>query len=394
MGIDPGFRTGCKIVIIDLNGNFKEYKAIFPHERNRKEDSEAVVMDFIHKYKVELISIGNGTASKETSAFVSDVLKRNNVTVTVFVASEAGASVYSASELAGKEFPNLDVTVRGAISIARRVQDPLAELVKIDPKAIGVGQYQHDVNPGGLKSSLGATVESCVNYVGVELNTSSAELLSHVSGIGAAVAENIVRRRSDKGSFKNKAELLEVPRLGERIFEQCAGFLRIAQGDNPLDNSAIHPESYAIVEKMARDLGVDIKRLIGNEDLIAKIKPADYVTDSIGMPSLLDILQELKKPGFDPRKEFTSVVFSSEINKLEDLKVDMVLTGVVTNVTNFGAFVDIGVHQDGLVHISKMSVKYVKDPHEVVSVGDTVKVKVLAIDLALKRVSLEIKPEN
>jgi len=390
MGIDPGFRTGCKIVIIDLNGNFKEYKAIFPHEKNRKEEAEAVVMGFINKYKVELISIGNGTASKETSAFVNEVLKRNNVGVTVFVASEAGASVYSASELAGKEFPDLDVTVRGAISIARRVQDPLAELVKIDPKAIGVGQYQHDVNQFGLKNSLDATVESCVNYVGVELNTSSAQLLAHVSGIGPAIAENIVRQRSDKGSFKNKKELLRVAKLGARTFEQCAGFLRIAQGDNPLDNSAIHPESYAVVEKMAKDLGVDIQKLIANQDLIAKINPADYVTDSIGLPSLRDILQELAKPGFDPRKEFTSVVFSAEINKLEDLKVDMVLPGVVTNVANFGAFVDIGVHQDGLIHISKLSKKFVKDPHDVVSVGDTIKVKVLAIDLALKRVSLEM----
>jgi len=390
MGIDPGFRTGCKIAIIDLNGNFKEYKAIFPHEKNRKEEAEAVVMGFINKYKVELISIGNGTASKETSAFVNEVLKRNNVGVTVFVASEAGASVYSASELAGKEFPDLDVTVRGAISIARRVQDPLAELVKIDPKAIGVGQYQHDVNQMGLKNSLDATVESCVNYVGVELNTSSAQLLAHVSGIGPAIAENIVRQRSDKGSFKNKKELLQVAKLGARTFEQCAGFLRIAQGDNPLDNSAIHPESYAVVEKMAKDLGVDIQKLIANQNLIAKINPNNYVTDSIGLPSLRDILQELVKPGFDPRKEFTSVVFSAEINKLEDLKVDMVLPGVVTNVANFGAFVDIGVHQDGLIHISKLSKKFVKDPHDVVSVGDTIKVKVLAIDLALKRVSLEM----
>jgi len=390
MGIDPGFRTGCKIVIIDLNGNFKEYKAIFPHEKNRKEEAEAVVIGFINKYKVELISIGNGTASKETSAFVNEVLKRNNVGVTVFVASEAGASVYSASELAGKEFPDLDVTVRGAISIARRVQDPLAELVKIDPKAIGVGQYQHDVNQMGLKNSLDATVESCVNYVGVELNTSSAQLLAHVSGIGPAIAENIVRQRLDKGSFKNKKELLQVAKLGARTFEQCAGFLRIAQGDNPLDNSAIHPESYAVVEKMAKDLGVDIQKLIANQDLIAKINPAEYVTESIGLPSLRDILQELAKPGFDPRKEFTNVVFSAEINKLEDLKVDMVLPGVVTNVANFGAFVDIGVHQDGLIHISKLSKKFVKDPHDVLSVGDTIKVKVLAIDLALKRVSLEM----
>ncbi len=391
MGIDPGFRTGCKIVIIDQNGNFKEYKAIFPHETQKKKDeAEAILMGFINTYKVELISIGNGTASKETNAFVNDVLKKNNTKVMVFVASEAGASVYSASEVAGKEFPDLDVTVRGAISIARRVQDPLAELVKIDPKAIGVGQYQHDVNQWGLKKSLDATVESCVNYIGVELNTSSLELLSYVSGIGKVVAGNILRYRLENGSFNNKTELLQVAKLGEKIFEQSAGFLRIAQGENPLDNSAIHPESYVIVEKMAQDLGADIKKLIGNQDLIAKINAADYVTDAIGMPTLQDILQELKKPGFDPRKEFTSVAFSSEINKLEDLKVDMVLEGVVTNVTNFGAFVDIGVHHDGLMHISKMSNKYIKDPHDVVAVGDTIKVKVLAIDLALKRISLEM----
>lgn len=390
MGIDPGFRTGCKVVIIDQNGNFKEYKAIFPHEQNRKNEAEDVLMGFINKYKVELISIGNGTASKETSIFVKEVLAKNNAVVTVFVASEAGASVYSASEAAGKEFPDLDVTVRGAISIARRVQDPLAELVKIDPKAIGVGQYQHDVNQFELKKSLDATVESCVNYIGVELNTFSVELLSYVSGIGRGVAGNILRYRMENGSFNNKTELLQVAKLGDKIFQQCAGFLRIAQGDNPMDNSAIHPESYAIVEKMAKDLGVDIKKLIGNQDLTSEINPAEYVTDTIGMPTLLDILQELKKPGFDPRKEFTSVAFSAEINKLEDLKVDMVLDGVVTNVTNFGAFVDIGVHQDGLMHISKMSDKYVKDPHDVVAVGDTIKVRVAAIDLALKRISLEM----
>jgi protein Tex len=390
MGVDPGFRTGCKIVVIDRNGNFKEYKAIFPHENNRRDEAEAVVMGFINKYGVELISIGNGTASKETSAFVNQVLKKNNIAITVYVASEAGASVYSASELAGKEFPELDVTVRGAISIARRVQDPLAELVKIDPKAIGVGQYQHDVDQFGLKNSLDATVESCVNYVGVELNTSSAELLSYVSGIGKTVAGNIVRLRSENGSFKNKKELMKVPKLGAKIFELSAGFLRIAQGDDPLDNSAIHPESYSIVEKMAEDLGVDIKKLIGNEELAGEIVPAKYVTDSVGLPTLRDIVQELKKPGFDPRKEFTSVVFSAEINKLEDLKVDMVLNGSVTNVTNFGAFVDIGVHQDGLMHISKMSSKYVKDPNDIVAVGDTIKVKVLSIDCALKRVSLEM----
>ncbi len=392
MGVDPGFRTGCKVAVIDRNGNFKEYKAIFPHEKNRRDEAEEIVMGFIRKYEIELISIGNGTASKETHAFFNEVVKNNNVKVTVYVASEAGASVYSASELAGKEFPDLDVTVRGAISIARRVQDPLAELVKIDPKAIGVGQYQHDVNQFQLKESLDGTVESCVNYIGVELNTSSPELLSYVSGIGRTVAANIVKFRSENGSFKNKTQLLQVPKLGEKIFEQCAGFLRIAQGDNPLDNSAIHPESYPIVEQMAKDLGIDIARLVANEALIGKINLNKYISATIGMPTLQDIVQELKKPGCDPRKQFATVDFSQEINSLEDLKVDMVLPGVVTNVTNFGAFIDIGVHTDGLLHISKMSKKFVKDPHDIVSVGDHIKVKVLVVDLNLRRVSLELIP--
>lgn len=395
MGIDPGFRTGCKIALIDRNGNFKEYKAVFPHEpQNKKEEAERILLDLIDTYDVELISIGNGTASKETFVFVSQALKKYDREVEVFVASEAGASVYSASEVAGKEFPDLDVTIRGAISIARRVQDPLAELVKIDPKSIGVGQYQHDVNQAGLKKSLEAVVESCVNYVGAELNTSSAELLSYISGIGKSVAGNIVRYRSLNGSFKNKTELLQVPKLGERVFEQCAGFLRIAEGDNPLDNSAIHPESYGIVEKMASSIGMDIKKLIGNHEVVAKINPVDYVTETIGIPTLTDILKELEKPGSDPRKEFTSVKFSTEINKIEDLAVDMVLEGTVTNVTNFGAFVDIGVHQDGLMHISRMSEKYVKNPHDIVSVGDNIKVKIIAIDKELKRIGLEMAKDS
>jgi protein Tex len=395
MGIDPGFRTGCKVAVIDPNGNFKEYKAIFPHEpQNKKEEAEAVLTGFINKYEIELISIGNGTASKETFIFVNEVLKKIDSPVMVFVASEAGASVYSASPVAAREFPELDVTVRGAISIARRVQDPLAELVKIDPKSIGVGQYQHDVNQLELKKSLDATVESCVNHIGVELNTSSVELLSYVSGIGRVVAGNVVRYRSEHGSFKNKRELLQVSKLGAKTFEQCAGFLRIAQGDNPLDNSAIHPESYAIVEKMAEDLGADIKNLIGNLDLVARINPEGYIAGSIGMPTLLDILLELKKPGSDPRREFSGPQFSAGINKLEDLKPDMVLEGTVTNVTNFGAFVDIGVHQDGLMHISKMSKKYVKDPHDVVSVGDNIKVKVISIDPELKRIALEMAKDQ
>ncbi len=391
MGIDPGFRTGCKIAIIDENGNFTQYKSIFPHEpQNKKEEAEVILLELINKYAVELISIGNGTASKETSIFVHEFVKRHNLKTNAFVVNEAGASVYSASDTAVKEFPDLDVTVRGAISIARRVQDPLAELVKIEPKSIGVGQYQHDVNQMELKRSLEEVIESCVNYVGVELNTSSTQLLSYVSGIGKTIAANIVRYRSENGSFKNKMELLKIPKLKEKVFEQCAGFLRIVSSDNPLDNSAIHPESYAIAEKMAYDLGSGIKEIIGNESLISKIKVSNYVTDKIGIPTLNDILTELRKPGLDPREEFNSFNFSSEINEIDDLKIDMVLDGTVTNVTNFGAFVDIGVHQDGLLHISQMSNKYVKDPHDIVSVGDNIKVKVVSVNKDLKRISLAL----
>lgn len=391
MGIDPGFRTGCKIAVIDANGNFTQYKSIFPHApQNKKEDAEVILLELINKYAAELISIGNGTASKETSIFVHEFIKKHNLKATAFVVNEAGASVYSASDTAIKEFPDLDVTVRGAISIARRVQDPLAELVKIEAKSIGVGQYQHDVNQMELKKSLEAVVESCVNYVGVELNTSSTHLLSYVSGIGRTIAANIVRYRSENGSFKNKAELLKIPKLKEKVFEQCAGFLRIVSSDNPLDNSAIHPESYAIAQRMAYDLGCGIKEIIGNETLISKIRVADYVTDKIGIPTLNDILSELKKPGLDPRKEFNSFSFSSEINEIADLKIDMVLEGTVTNVTNFGAFVDIGVHLDGLLHISQMSNKYVLNPHDIVSVGDNIKVKVVSMNKDLKRISLAL----
>lgn len=391
MGIDPGFRTGCKIAIIDENGNFTRHKSIFPHEpQNKKEEAEGILLDLINKYGVELISIGNGTASKESSIFVNELIKKHNLRAKAFVVNEAGASVYSASDSAIKEFPDLDVTVRGAISIARRVQDPLAELVKIDPKSIGVGQYQHDVNQMELKRSLEAVVESCVNYVGVELNTSSAQLLSYVSGIGKPIAANIVHYRYENGSFKNKMELLKIPKLKEKIFEQCAGFLRIAASDNPLDNSAIHPECYAIVEKMAKDIGAGIKEMIGNEKLISKINVSDYVTGQTGIPTLQDILKELKKPGLDPREEFNSFSFNNEINEISDLKIDMVLAGTITNVTKFGAFVDIGVHQDGLLHISQMSNKYIKDPNDIVSVGDNIKVKIMSINKELKRISLAL----
>lgn len=390
MGVDPGFRTGCKVAIIDRNGNYKEYKPIFPHEPVcRLQEAQEIIVDFIKKYNVELIAIGNGTASKETVNFINIVLRKNNLKAKVIVVSEAGASVYSASPLAVSEFPDLDVTVRGAISIARRLQDPLAELVKIDPKSIGVGQYQHDVNQTQLKKNLDATVESCVNYVGVNLNSASAELLSYVAGIGKLAAKNIVQYRAKNGSFKNKKELLNVSMFGEKTFTQCSGFLRIADGDNPLDNSAIHPESYPIVEKMAQDLSMTPEQLIGNTSAISKINLKNYISDTVGMLTLNDIISELKKPGVDPRKDFSFTEFSSEINSIEDLKENMILDGTVTNVTNFGAFVDIGVHQDGLVHISKLSDKFVSNPYEVVSVGQTIKVKVLKVDVDLSRISLE-----
>ncbi|MDD5101699.1 MAG: Tex family protein [Endomicrobiaceae bacterium] len=390
MGVDPGFRSGCKIAIIDKNGNFKEYKPIFPHEPMcRLEESQAIVVNFIKKYNVELIAIGNGTASKETVNFINFVLKKNELKAKAIVVSEAGASVYSASPLAVSEFPDLDVTVRGAISIARRLQDPLAELVKIDPKSIGVGQYQHDVNQTHLKKNLDDTVESCVNFVGVNLNSSSSELLSYVAGIGKLAAKNIVQYRVKNGSFNNKNELLNVSMFGPKTFTQCAGFLRIANGDTPLDNSAIHPESYHIVEKMASDLSMTPENLIGNITAISRINLKNYISDTVGSLTLNDIIAELKKPGVDPRKDFSSTEFSSDINSMEDLKENMVLDGTVTNVTNFGAFVDIGVHQDGLVHISKLSDKFISSPHEVVSVGDTIKVKVLKVDQDLARISLE-----
>jgi len=391
MGIDPGYRSGCKVAVIDQKGDFKKYYAIYPHEPQKKKDeAEKILLDLIEQYKVELISIGNGTASKETDIFVRDVIKKQNLKVRSVVVSEAGASVYSASENAIKEFPDMDVTVRGAISIARRLQDPLAELVKIDPKSIGVGQYQHDIDQKELKRHLDMTVESCVNYVGVELNTASVELLSYVSGIGRAIADNIVLYRSEHGSFKSRKELNKVSKLGPRTFEQCGGFLRIRGSSNLLDNSAIHPETYHIVEKMAHDNKVSLYQMIGNEKFISLINIEKYVTEEFGIPTLTDILDELKKPGIDPRNEFKSVEFSAKINDLEDLKEEMILEGNVTNVTNFGAFVDIGVHQDGLIHISKLSDGFVKDPNDIVSVGDTVTVKVLDVDVALKRISLAL----
>ncbi len=389
MGVDPGFRTGCKVVVIDAKGDFKEFKVIYPHEKNRKAQAKEIVSGFIKKYNVELIAIGNGTASKESDIFIRRLIKENNLKLNSVVVSEVGASVYSASEVAAKEFPDEDVTVRGAISIARRLQDPLAELVKIDPKAIGVGQYQHDVNQVALKKALDQIVESCVNYVGVELNRASCELLAFVSGIGPTVANNIVKFRREKGPFQSRRELLKVAKLGPKVFEQSAGFLRIGSSVHPLDNSAIHPEAYLVVENMAQDYGMKLEKIIGNENLIDSIEIEKYISDDFGMPTLKDILAELKKPGRDPRKEFKSIIFSDSVNTMDDLFVGMTLEGIVTNVTNFGAFVDIGVHQDGLIHISQLSDSFVRNPQEIVSVGDEVKVEVLKIEISLKRIALK-----
>lgn len=392
LGIDPGFRTGCKVAALDPTGKFLEYQAVFPHQSAAQRETAArTLRRMIEQHRIELIAIGNGTASRETDAFVAEVLKALDPKPIKVIVSEAGASVYSASPVAIAEFPDLDVTVRGAISIARRLQDPLAELVKIDPKAIGVGQYQHDVDQKLLKQKLEATVESCVNYVGVDLNTASKELLTFVSGITGAIANNIVAYRNANGAFTQRRELLKVAKLGPKAFEQSAGFLRIRNGKNPLDNTAVHPESYAIVEQMAKDLGItrtEIQRI--PEQIKGKsLKP--YTTDTLGEPTLRDILAELEKPGRDPREEFKYATFQENITELKDLKVGMSLEGVVTNVANFGAFVDIGVHQDGLVHISQMADRFVQDPNQIVKVGQVVKVTVLEVNAALKRISLSMR---
>ena len=391
MGLDPGFRTGCKLAIINTNGDFKEHNTIFPHPPNdKKEKAENLLTKSINKYSIELIAIGNGTASKETKLFVNEVIKNHNLSCRSIIVSEAGASVYSASDTAKAEFPKLDVTVRGAISIARRLQDPLSELVKIDPKSIGVGQYQHDVNQTELKESLDFIVSSCVNLVGVDLNTASGQLLSYVSGIGKSIAASIIKHRSQHGSFSNKTELLRVTKLADKVFEQCAGFLRIPDAENPLDNSAIHPESYPIVEKMAQDFNLKVSQLIGKEEIISRIDASLYITKDRGLPTLNDILKELKKPGLDPREDFSSIEHSCEINQIQDLNTEMILEGAVTNVTNFGAFVDIGVHRDGLIHISRLSENFVKNPHDIISVGQRVKVKIISVDKELERINLEL----
>ncbi|MEH1923832.1 Tex family protein [Nostoc sp.] len=392
LAIDPGFRTGCKVAVLDQTGKFLEYQAVFPHQAAEQRLKAAqTVKNLIEKYKIELIAIGNGTASRETEEFVTQVLETIERKPVKVMVNESGASIYSASTVALEEFPDLDITVRGAISIGRRLQDPLAELVKIDPKSIGVGQYQHDVDQKLLKKKLDDTVESCVNYVGVDLNTASKELLTSVSGITATVANNIVAYRNQHGAFKNRRQLLKVPKLGPKAFEQAAGFLRIRGGDNPLDNTAVHPESYSVVEAIASDLNVPLNQVTQIAEKLKKTNLKKYVTDTVGEPTLRDILSELEKPGRDPRAEFKYATFREGIKEIRDLKVGMELEGIVTNVANFGAFVDIGVHQDGLVHISQLADRFVDDPNKIVKVGQVVKVQVLEINEKLKRISLSMK---
>ena len=388
MGIDPGFRTGCKIAIVDSTGQFLDHTAVYPTPpKNDISGAGKKLLKMINQFDVQLIAIGNGTASRETDAFVTKLIKENKLNVTKAVVSESGASIYSASDVAVKEFPDLDITVRGAISIARRLQDPLAELVKTDPKSVGVGQYQHDVNQTKLRKCLERVVQSCVNSVGVDLNLASASLLSYVAGIGPKLAENIVHHRNENGIFKDRKQLNAVSKLGKKAFQQSAGFLRIANGKHPLDNSAVHPESYPLAEKMAAHLGSDIKNLVGNAQLSDRLKPDDFVGKKYGLPTVVDIIEELGKPGRDPRKEFRTVKFKASINEISDLKPNMVLEGVITNVTHFGAFIDIGVHHDALIHVSQLANEFISDPNDVVSVGEVFKVKVLEIDEKRKRIS-------
>lgn len=386
LAIDPGYRTGCKVVCLDEKGELKETALIYVHENNRLYESEHRIKQLVQQYGIEVFAIGDGTAGRETEQFI----KKMQLGLPVFMVNEDGASVYSASETAREEFPDQDVTVRGSVSIGRRLMDPLAELVKIDPKSIGVGQYQHDVNQFRLKERLDQTVVSCVNNVGVNLNTASKHLLAYVSGIGNTIADNIIKYRSEHGKFTDRKQLLKVARLGEKAYEQSAGFLRIKEGNNPLDASAVHPEAYPVVEKIAADLGVEVKNLIGNEQLIKEVKPGAYVTEQFGELTLKDILNELRKPGLDPRSELETFEFAN-IYKIEDVQVGMIVPGMVTNLTRFGAFVDIGVKQDGLVHVSEIAHRYITDPSEALKLGQKVTVKVLELDLPRKRIALSIK---
>ncbi|MBD9409578.1 Tex family protein [Stutzerimonas stutzeri] len=393
LALDPGLRTGCKVAVVDATGKLLETATVYPHApRNDWDGTLAILAKLCAKHAVDLIAIGNGTASRETDKLAGELIKKvPGLKLTKIMVSEAGASVYSASELAAREFPDLDVSLRGAVSIARRLQDPLAELVKIDPKSIGVGQYQHDVSQLKLARSLDAVVEDCVNAVGVDVNTASAALLARISGLNATLAQNIVQFRDANGAFKSRSELKKVPRLGEKTFEQAAGFLRVMNGDNPLDASAVHPETYPLVQRIAQDTGRDIRSLIGDSAFLRRLDPKQFTDETFGLPTVTDILGELDKPGRDPRPEFKTAEFQDGVEKLSDLEPGMVLEGVVTNVTNFGAFVDIGVHQDGLVHISALSEKFVKDPYEVVKAGDIVKVKVMEVDIPRNRVGLSMR---
>lgn len=390
LGIDPGYRTGCKVVCLDAQGNLLHNETIYPHPpKNERKKAEIKIQHLVEAYNIDAISIGNGTASRETEEFITNI--RYTKPVKVFVVSEDGASVYSASAVARAEFPEYDVTVRGAVSIGRRLMDPLAELVKIDPKSIGVGQYQHAVDQALLKKSLDQTVESCVNLVGVNVNTASKELLTYISGLGAVLAQNIVQYRAENGPFVCRKDLKKVPRLGEKAFEQCAGFLRIPNGSNPLDNSAVHPESYPVVEKMAADLHCTVGELMKRKELKQQIRLEKYQTDQIGMPTLQDIMKELDKPGRDPRSEIQEFSFNPDIHTIDDLQEGMILPGIVTNITNFGCFVDVGIKENGLVHISELADRFVSNPADVVSIHQHVQVRVLSIDTTRKRVQLSMK---
>ena len=393
IGLDPGLRTGCKVAVVDHTGKLLDHCAIYPTPpQNKIAESAAILINFAKKYNVELVAIGNGTASRETDKFVGDIIKEfPELKLKKVIVNEAGASIYSASEFAAKEFPDLDVTIRGAVSIARRLQDPLAELVKLEPKSIGVGQYQHDVSQVQLARSLDGVVEDCVNGVGVDVNMASVALLKHVSGLNSTIAQNIVDYRDANGVFASRESLKKVARFGDKTFEQAAGFLRIRGGNNPLDNSSVHPEAYQLVESMSNKTGKEVVRLLGDSSTLKSIKAGDFVTERFGLPTIKDILSELQKPGRDPRPEFKTADFKEGVEKISDLKPSMILEGTVTNVTNFGAFIDIGVHQDGLVHISAMSEEFISDPREVVKAGDIVKVKVMEVDVARKRVGLSMR---
>lgn len=393
IGLDPGLRTGVKVAVVDATGKVLDHDTIYPTPPHKRvQEAEAVLLKLCRAHGVNLVAIGNGTASRETDKFVGDFFKKYpDLSIQKVIVNEAGASIYSASEFAAQEFPDLDVTIRGAISIARRLQDPLAELVKIEPKSIGVGQYQHDVSQVQLARSLDAVVEDCVNAVGVDLNTASVPLLARVSGLNQSLASNIVAFREQKGAFSERSSLLQVPRFGEKSFEQAAGFLRINEGCNPLDGSGVHPESYTVVERIASENGRDVKGVIGDSPFLRKLKPESYCDEQFGVPTVTDIISELEKPGRDPRPEFKMARLQDGVETLKDLQPDMVLEGTITNVTNFGAFVDIGVHQDGLVHISALADKFVKDPHSVVKAGDIVKVKVMEVDAERKRISLSMR---